>query len=533
MKLLTRIYRGKIVGVVSAGGIALIALIAFGLLETSKLESNVAVLYAGNIAPVSELDAIRIAEMDMRRQFWRALALRNPDVTTKAIQSIRGSIEKLDRAWSRYFPVGISSAEERALANVLVRDLPRFKDIVKEGVALLADARYDAASKWLDSNIDFMDRLDTRLGQDIAVNTRQAERFAQECASIVNTTFMVGSGFVGAVLLLVAGLFFYLLRERNDVKRETRYHLWMANRVFEHASNGVMVINKNGLIERINPGFTILTGYTQDEVIGRSPCLLNSGRQNRTFYEDLWHRLNETGHWKGEVWNRGKDGRIYLESMSMSGIRDRDGHYSHFVAFSSDVTQRQLEEERLSYLATHDALTGLLNRAQFGEHLRQAILRAKRKLTRVALLFIDLDGFKQINDTLGHGVGDLVLKTVASRIRQSLRESDVIARFGGDEFTVILEDITDPQDVARIAHNLVASIGRPMDIDSTQARVTTSVGISLFPDHGAGPNELLKRADMAMYEAKDSGKNDFQFCALTEDATAMHSAEDAQADQAE
>lgn len=518
---------------VSAGSFALVALIAFGLLETSKLESNVAVLYAGNIAPVSELDAIRIAEMDMRRQFWRALALRDPDVTTAAIRSIRRSIEKLDKAWLRYFPAGISSAEERTLANVLLRDLPRFEAIIKEGVVLLADARYDAASKWLDGNIDFMDRLDTRLGQDIAVNTRQAERFAQECASIVKTTFMVGSGFVVAVLLLVAGLFVYLLLERDDVKRETRYHLWMANRVFEHASNGVMIINKKGMIERINPGFTILTGYTQDEVFGRSPCLLNSGRQNRTFYEDLWCRLNETGHWKGEVWNRGKDGRIYLESVSMSGIRDGDGHYSHFVAFSSDVTQRQLEEERLSYLATHDALTGLLNRAQFGEHLRQAILRAKRKLTRVALLFIDLDGFKQINDTLGHGMGDEVLKIVASRIRQSLRESDVIARFGGDEFTVVLEEITDPQDVARIAHNLVASIARPMDIDSTQARVTTSIGISFFPDHGAGPNELLQRADIAMYEAKGSGKNNFQFCALTEGATARHSAEDATADQAD
>lgn len=511
MKRLTHIYRQRIAGAMWVCGVLFVVLVVFGLVETSKLASNMTLTYAKNTAPIKELDAMRVAVLEIRMQVWHALAMRNADATSQSIRSIDASMDRLARSWLRYYPAGVSSVDEQHLADELIRDLPQYKQDVVKAVALLDKGDYDAAGAWLHDSAGRANGIDRALDEDIAVNTRQAEHAARESVSIVHLTFVVGSIFVGSVLLLVGGGSLYLLRARNDAKQETRYHLWLANRVFEHALNSVVVVDRNGVIERVNPGFEALTGYTQEDVLGRSPWLLNSGRQSRTFYEALWKTLNETGHWKGEVWNRSKDGRVYLESVSMSGIRNRDGSYSHFVAIGSDMTQRQLNEERLSYLATHDALTGLLNRSQFGEHLQQAVTRARRKSTRVAVLFVDLDSFKSINDTLGHGAGDEVIKTVGARIRHSLRECDVVARFGGDEFTVILEDIVDPQNVAHIAHSLVASIGAPMDIGGQRAQVTASIGIGLFPDHGTAVKDLLTHADMAMYGAKESGKNRFRF----------------------
>jgi len=303
------------------------------------------------------------------------------------------------------------------------------------------------------------------------------------------------------------------LRERDEALLKSNYHLRLADRVFESTLDGVMVTDLNGVIERVNPAFTQLTGYSQTEVIGRSPRLLSSGRQGPAFYQEMWSQLRAHGHWKGEIWNRRKNGELYLEYLSVSGIYNQTGHCTHYAAIFSDITNRRLAEERLNHLAMHDALTDLPNRTLFSERLKQAIARAKRAAKRVAVMFVDLDRFKLINDTMGHGVGDETLKVIATRLKEAIRESDTVARLGGDEFTIIIEDIEDIRHVAQIAQALLSVVGQPIDVGGRSVFVTPSIGISIYPDDGTDQKQLLMQADRAMYEAKDEGKNNFRFFA--------------------
>ncbi|WP_063925991.1 EAL domain-containing protein [Cupriavidus sp. IDO] len=303
------------------------------------------------------------------------------------------------------------------------------------------------------------------------------------------------------------------LRERDDALFESRYNLRLADRVFESSMDGVMVTNLQGNIERVNPAFTSLTGYTESEAVGRNARMLSSGRQSPEFYRAFWKVLREKGHWKGEIWNRKKDGELYLGYVSISGICDEDGRCSHYAAIFSDITGRRLDEERLSYLATHDALTGLPNRTLFSERLNHAMVRAQRTSKRVAVMFIDLDRFKLINDTLGHGIGDETLKVIADRLKHAVRESDTVARLGGDEFTIVAEDIEDIRHVGRIAQSLLHSVAQPVNVGMQPVFVTPSIGISMYPDDATEPKQLLMQADRAMYEAKEAGKNNFQFFA--------------------
>ncbi|CAG2150004.1 EAL domain-containing protein [Cupriavidus numazuensis] len=311
------------------------------------------------------------------------------------------------------------------------------------------------------------------------------------------------------------------LRERDEALLESAYHLKLADRVFQATLDGVMVTDLNGVIERVNPAFTQLTGYTQAEAIGRTPKMLSSGKQSTAFYQSLWRQLRENGSWKGEIWNRRKNGELYLEYLSISGIYGQHGRCTHYAAIFSDITQRRMDEERLNHLAMHDALTSLPNRTLFSERLKQAIARAKRAARRVAVMFIDLDRFKLINDTMGHGVGDEALKIIARRLRDAIRESDTVARLGGDEFTVIIEDIEDIRHVAQIAQALLNVVGQPIDANGRTVFVTPSIGISIYPDDGTDRKQLLMQADRAMYEAKEEGKNNFRFFAAQMTSSSM------------
>ncbi|AUT66389.1 EAL domain-containing protein [Paraburkholderia terrae] len=311
------------------------------------------------------------------------------------------------------------------------------------------------------------------------------------------------------------------LRERDDALFESRYNLRLADRVVESSLDGVMVTDLEGNIARVNPAFTRLTGYTKAEAVGRNAKLLSSGRQSPAFYRELWKCLRERGHWKGEIWNRRKSGEIYLEYLSISGICDEDGRCSNYAAIFSDITGRRQAEERLSYLATHDALTGLPNRTLFSERLNHAMARAQRTSKRVAVIFLDLDRFKLINDTLGHGIGDETLKIIAERLKRAVRETDTVARLGGDEFTLVAEDIEDVRHVGQIAQSLLTSVGQPINVGAQSVFVTPSIGISMYPDDAIDPRQLLMQADRAMYEAKEAGKNNFQFFAAPMTSSAM------------
>ncbi|CAN0624641.1 diguanylate cyclase [Burkholderia multivorans] len=315
------------------------------------------------------------------------------------------------------------------------------------------------------------------------------------------------------------------LRERDEALGLARFNLRMADRVFESALEGIMVTDRHARIERVNQAFTRLTGYTEDEVVGRDPSLLSSGRQTPDFYEKLWHSLTTDGHWQGEIWNRRKTGELFLEYLTITSIRDNEGKISNYAAIFSDITQRRQAEERLGYLATHDVLTGLANRALFEERLERAIVHGKRGGRKVAVMYLDLDRFKLVNDTLGHNAGDEVLKVVADRVNAGVRASDTVARMGGDEFALVLEEFDDVRDVGRIARKLLDEVGRAIDIGGRDIFVTPSIGISIYPDDGTEAEQLMLLADQAMYGAKSRGRNVFQFFESKMTSSAMEQLE--------
>ena len=301
-----------------------------------------------------------------------------------------------------------------------------------------------------------------------------------------------------------------LQTQREIAEREALREQRLAAQVLEHTPDGVMVTGADGTIVAVNSAFTEATGYTQDEVRGQRPSLLKSGHHRPEFYAAMWRELEETGRWRGEIWNRRKDGAIHPEWLSITRVSCEDTGPCHIAVFS-DVGRQEQVRERLHHLAYYDALTGLPNRQLFNDRLHQVIALAQRENRGAALLFLDLDRFKEINDTLGHGVGDGVLKAIANRIGRCLRETDTFSRLGGDEFTVIVPNVRDGRDAAQVAEKIIQRFGTSFQIAGHELFLSTSIGIALYPQHGETPEELVKHADTAMYLAKENGRNLFQF----------------------
>lgn len=281
----------------------------------------------------------------------------------------------------------------------------------------------------------------------------------------------------------------------------------LAKIVFENSLEGITVTDAQSRIQLVNKAFSDTTGYAPEDVIGQTPGLLKSGKQGADFYEAFWQALQRDGEWRGEIWNKRKNGSIYPEWLNVSAVRNRQGEVEHYVAIFSDITERKEREEAITFQAFHDALTGLPNRLLFKERLDQALVQAKRTRERTpAVMFLDLDKFKQINDTLGHDVGDLLLKEVAGRLKRSVRAVDTVARMGGDEFTILLPEVSSPADVEAVATKILAAMQEPVDLGSEARVVTTSIGISIYPADGRDSDELMKAADAAMYQVKRTGR---------------------------
>jgi diguanylate cyclase (GGDEF)-like protein/PAS domain S-box-containing protein len=283
--------------------------------------------------------------------------------------------------------------------------------------------------------------------------------------------------------------------------------------VLEYIADGVMVIDLAGRIVAINPAFTQITGYTESEALGRDSTLTRSSRHERSFHQRLWEELGESGFWRGELWNMRKNGELYLEWLTISAVRDNTGEISHYVGVFSDITKVKESQDKLDHMAHHDPLTALPNRLLFHDRLQHALLRAARDGERLAILFIDLDRFKNVNDTLGHHVGDELLKQVAGALTLHLREGDTLARLGGDEFIVLLENIDGAAGASHVAGKLVAMFEQPFIVADYELFVTGSVGISLYPGDATDLNMLIRNADAAMYQAKARGRNGYQFYA--------------------
>ena len=314
-----------------------------------------------------------------------------------------------------------------------------------------------------------------------------------------------------ATVLTLATLLYRRLRRTADEQAEADRHLRLAAKVFEASAEGILVAAADRTIASINPAFSEITGYDAEDVVGRNPRILASGQHDNAFYERMWRMIDTEGQWQGEIINRRKNGVIYPEWLTITRVLDESGAVSHYVGVFSDVTERKASESRVRYLSEHDFLTGLPNRFLFQDRVSQAIVHCVRHGGRLAILFLDLDRFKAVNDSHGHEVGDRLLKEVGERLRVAVRAADTVCRQGGDEFLVLVEGIDHPEDAAHVAEKLIENIGAPVDIDGHRISVTPSIGIALYPEDGRDMQTLIRAADTAMYQAKEHGRNNYRY----------------------
>ncbi|WP_196593426.1 sensor domain-containing protein [Pectinatus sottacetonis] len=301
------------------------------------------------------------------------------------------------------------------------------------------------------------------------------------------------------------------LDKKIETLRTSFIKLNAAEQIFENANDGFVITDKNKIIQMINPAFINVTGYTAKDVTGISIEILKSDRHKKCFYENIQRLLESDGYWTGEIWVKKKNQGEYLSWTSVNPICDSEGKVKMYAYMICDLTERFNYEEKLKYQALHDILTGLPNRRCFYFKLRTIIADLKNTANMMAVFFLDLDNFKKVNDTLGHNMGDALLKIIAKRLKDNLYSTDLIARMGGDEFTIILNNIVKHEDVVKVADKIIRIVSQPLVLEGHIINVATSIGISRYPQDGKTVQMLLKKADVAMYAAKNSGNNKYCF----------------------
>ncbi|MBI5892719.1 MAG: PAS domain S-box protein [Deltaproteobacteria bacterium] len=302
------------------------------------------------------------------------------------------------------------------------------------------------------------------------------------------------------------------ITERKMIEEKLR----MADKVFENTTEAVAITDSHGIIQSVNPAFTALTGYTREEVIGKNMSILKSGRHDEEFYKNMWKSIYEKGFWQGEIWNRRKNGEIFPEYLTIDAIKDDEGNITHFSSIFTDIAERKRHQEKMEHHAYHDALTDLPNRMLLNDRLAIALSHAHRNKKTLAVMFLDLDNFKIINDTLGHDIGDQLLQEVAKRLKNCVREDDTVSRHGGDEFVLVLPNINN-EGACKVAQKIIDILPKPVEISGHKLCITTSIGISMYPSDGGNHEPLIKNADIAMYRAKEQGKNQYHKFILSKD----------------
>ncbi len=287
--------------------------------------------------------------------------------------------------------------------------------------------------------------------------------------------------------------------------------LKLSDIVFENTTEGIVITNSRNEIVSVNKAFSQITQYEKNDVCGKNPSIFSSGRHDKIFYGNLWKNLKEHGFWKGEIWNRKKDGEIYPEWINISTVVNENKQITNYIAIFSDITKIKDSAAKIEYLAHHDPLTDLPNRLLLHARLENSLERASEEQKRLAVLFIDIDNFKLVNDTYGHTIGDKLISLVAKKLEKNIRKNDTIARIGGDEFIIVIEDVRDHSNIEKIAYKLIQEFRNPLKLQEYKFDTTVSIGISIFPNNGLNSEDLIKQADTAMYSAKNAGKNQFQF----------------------
>lgn len=299
-----------------------------------------------------------------------------------------------------------------------------------------------------------------------------------------------------------------VLAKEIEARRAAEQELRLVASVFSSTSDGIVISDRDNRILQVNDAFVSVTGFSREEIIGNTPAILNSGTQDAAFYKAMWNSLSEAGHWRGEIRNRRKSGEIYSEILDIGVIRNADGEITNYVGVFTDISELKLTQGRLEKMAHFDDLTGLPNRVLIADRMRQAMLRVKRSSQKLAIAYLDIDGFKEVNDTYGHDVGDRLLTVVAERMQSSLRECDTLARLGGDEFVALFADLDDAPVSLGLVQRLLVAAAQPVEIDGQQLQVSASIGLTFFPqEQETEAEQLLRQADQAMYLAKQGGRN--------------------------
>jgi diguanylate cyclase (GGDEF)-like protein/PAS domain S-box-containing protein len=287
--------------------------------------------------------------------------------------------------------------------------------------------------------------------------------------------------------------------------------LKLAASVFESTIEGIVVTDADAIVVSVNRAFTEITGYSSEETVGQPISMIASKRHSPEYFTDMWHQITTGGHWQGEIWNRRKSGEVFLSRHTVTRIDNVPGEPVRYVGVFSDITELRRRDELTRHMAFHDALTDLPNRVLLMDRLDNRIALCEREQGRVAVMFLDLDGFKHVNDTLGHDVGDELLRALAGRLQAGVRRSDTVARLGGDEFVIVLFNPGTRDEVAQTAADIIARTNTPTDIAGRFASVGVSIGIAMYPEDGIDATELIARADTAMYAAKNAGRNAYRF----------------------
>lgn len=418
--------------------------------------------------------------------------------------------------WHKYFPKNSLEIEHQAVHQKFIDTVQHFKaELHTRSMGELVEEVLSFLGRWLASHILESDRymayIVLALQEGFSLNDAKAH--AREKMSELTLVLI---DIVLSRYHALSSNTQHLMREMQE-RQEKEKKLQLAASVFTHAREGIFITDANNKIIEVNDTFTLITGYEREEVLGKNPRFLHSGKQDPKFYAEMWKSLAEKDYWSGEIWNRRKSGEEYAEMLTISAILDDTGKVRNYVALFSDITMVKEHQSQLEHIAHYDVLTNLPNRVLLADRLSQALLNSQRN--NVAVAFIDIDGFKEINDTHGHNMGDDLLVALSVRMQHALREGDTLARVGGDEFLVILVDLKNPEDCKPVLERLLLAASEPVLIDGLSIRVSASIGLSSsVPNGSTDGDQLIRQADQAMYQAKQSGKNCYHVFDLEKDS---------------
>ncbi len=455
---------------------------------------------------------------DAQRDWFALAVLAGTGVAVSAVSELRRVSQFRANAYRRL----IDGVLEGTSDAIFVKDLQgRYQLINRAGAAMLGKPVRDILGQ--DDVALFPSPQGAELKEaDQAIMRRACTQNYEEALTFTDGVarhFLVTKGPLLDDAGEVAGLFG--ISREVTARRFSELELRQAATVFESSQEGIMVVNPQQRIVKVNPAFGRITGYEPHEVLGQSPHMLSSGRHEPSFFRTMWSCIHDNGFWRGEIWNRRKNGELFAELLSISVVRDADGAVQHYVGIFTDISKYKMHEEELNRIAHYDPLTSLPNRRLLADRLEQALRASARNRRMLAVCFLDLDGFKAINDRLGHAAGDALLLGVTQHLRHEMRAEDTLARLGGDEFVLLLSDLDSLEACGQALDRILLAVAKPVALEGGEECVTASIGVTLFPQDDADADTLLRHADQAMYVAKETGRNRYHLFDLESDRRAQ------------